>query len=554
MHYYINIILGWAILFAFLYGVGDLSNMLLKKLFKFSFNTLPYKMLIGFCISLLLLGIIQLFSSLNIVVLIILLVMCSFSIGSLIFKLFRKKFKYSVLPNLPLILISVSSLFLILIFLNRTLGNTFLYDQGHYYLQILQWYEKYPIILGLSNIHGRLGFNNSSFLLFSLFDNLNLLKYDSSWVNSGLALLTIFFSLWNLYRVIISKIYDISKIFLGFIWLPICIFLFSNETKSLISFSPDNYVFYLELIIVGILLSFRSVSEVGFKKKFFLVLLLASTLFSIKLSGAMFGLASVIWLVVTNLPRFKSFKVGIGIASLVVLVALLRSFLMSGYPVYPSSLIDLNPKWSVTKEVANDELCFVKSWARERRSDCNIVLKDWNWINTWFKEFRSEGVWPYLLIVSVFLTIFLFIKKKLSKDILGIYLILLVSLLYWFFLAPDLRFALGIFWSFILLSGSILISKYKSIVWYVLFMNLIIFAVLLSNISLKEIDTKNINWDIQYLKDSSFETTDSGIKINLPRKGEDCWNEEIPCTPYFDSRLKYLDESKGVKGGFYIGR
>lgn len=563
MHYYINIILGWGILFLFLYGMGDIFNILIKRFLKISFNTIPYKVLIGFCISLLLLGILHLFLPLNLTLLVILLVVCSFSIGSLIFNLFKQKRKVSVLPNIPLILIVVSGGLLLLLFLNGTLGDKYVYDQGYYYLQILKWYQQYPIVLGVANIHGRFGFNNSNFLLFSLFDNLNLLAKDTNWINTGLGLFTISFSLWNLYKVVKSKVYDISKIFLGFIWLPICIYLFSNSSKSLISFSPDNYVFFLELIIVGVLISFRNISEYRFKKKFLLVLILASTLFSIKLSGALFGLGAVILLLVLTVKRFTFkgllkyswFWFGIGMASLIVIVTLLRSFLLSGYPFYPSSILDINPKWSVTKEVANGELCFVKSWARERSSDCESILKDWGWFDSWNKEFRSEAVWPYLLIVSIFLTGYLFVKKKLKRiDIVGIYIILLLSLLYWFFIAPDPRFALGIFWSFILLSGSILISEYRSVVAYSIFMDLIILVVLLSNISLTRVEQGDVDWSNQYLKEEEFRGTDSGIKIGMPRKGVDCLDQELICTPYFDSRLKYIDESKGVRGGFYIDR
>ena len=258
--------------------IWDIFNILIKRFLKISFNTIPYKVLIGFCISLLLLGILHLFFPLNLTLLVILLVVCSFSIGSLIFNLFKQKRKVSVLPNIPLILIVVSGGLLLLLFLNGTLGDKYVYDQGYYYLQILKWYQQYPIVLGVANIHGRFGFNNSNFLLFSLFDNLNLLAKDTNWINTGLGLFTISFSLWNLYKVVKSKVYDISKIFLGFIWLPICIYLFSNSSKSLISFSPDNYVFFLELIIVGVLISFRNISEYRFKKKFLLVLILASTL------------------------------------------------------------------------------------------------------------------------------------------------------------------------------------------------------------------------------------------------------------------------------------
>ncbi|MDY0097515.1 MAG: hypothetical protein RBS01_04165, partial [Candidatus Dojkabacteria bacterium] len=496
MNYYISVIVGWLILFLLLYGIGDTFNILLKRFFKFSFRSIPYKVLIGFCIVLLLLGLLHFFFPLNIVVLISLLGISSFSIISLLWRVITKKRKTSRVPNLPLILIVISSSLLTLLFLNGTFGTLFVYDYGFYYLQILEWYKEYPLIVGLSNIHGRLGFNNSSFLLFPIFEDLNLIAQDSNWVNTGLGLFTIFFSLWNLYRVITVKQYSISKIFLGFIWLPICIYLFSNDGRSLVSISPDNYVFYLQLILTGTLLSFRKVSNYEFKKKFFLVLLLSATLFTIKLSGGFFGIGAVLLLGVFTFRRFKFkqllkypwFWFSISIASLIVIITVVRSFLLSGYPFYPSGVLEINPKWSVGKEVMENELCFIKSWARDRSKACVDYMNEWEWFKPWFSRLSKETVWPYLMVGSLILMIFS-VSKKLFKrvDVLGIHLILISSTLYWFVLAPDPRFALGIFWSFILLNGSIIITKYKSIIHYSLFMDLIILVVLLSNISFEKI-------------------------------------------------------------------
>ncbi|MFA5623317.1 MAG: hypothetical protein WC981_03760, partial [Candidatus Dojkabacteria bacterium] len=95
MNYYTSVIVGWLILFLLLYGIGDTFNILLKRFFKFSFRSIPYKVLIGFCIVLLLLGFLHFFFPLNTVVLISLLVISSFSIITLLWKAITKKRKPS---------------------------------------------------------------------------------------------------------------------------------------------------------------------------------------------------------------------------------------------------------------------------------------------------------------------------------------------------------------------------------------------------------------------------------------------------------------------------
>ena len=42
------------------------------------------------------------------------------------------------------------------------------YDTDLYHLQTIKWIEKYPVVPGLANLHGRIGFNNNIFTLFAL--------------------------------------------------------------------------------------------------------------------------------------------------------------------------------------------------------------------------------------------------------------------------------------------------------------------------------------------------------------------------------------------------
>ena len=38
-------------------------------------------------------------------------------------------------------------------------------------------------------------------------------------------------------------------------------------------------------------------------------------------------------------------------------------------------------------------------------------------------------------------------------------------------------------------------------------------------------------------------TTLSGLKVLSPAEGDQCWDSKIPCTPYFNDRLKFIDSN-----------
>ncbi len=53
---------------------------------------------------------------------------------------------------------------------NQTTGAPLQFDTGMYHLPAVKWFETYPIVPGLGNLHGRLAFNNSSLLYAALLD------------------------------------------------------------------------------------------------------------------------------------------------------------------------------------------------------------------------------------------------------------------------------------------------------------------------------------------------------------------------------------------------
>ena len=137
---------------------------------------------------------------------------------------------------------------------------------------------------------------------------------------------------------------------------------------------------------------------------------------------------------------------------------------------------------------------------------------------------------------------------------------LVLVLLYWFFSAPDLRFANASF--FLLLVSTLLLffaaaqRTFKPKFYLLLF----VLGVLIGNLQYLRIYALNFNTlaDISW---SGYQAvpqvaltqvwTDSGLMLYTPRDGEQCWDAPLPCTPYVNLTLS-LREADDLSSGFVV--
>ena len=80
---------------------------------------------------------------------------------------------------------------LVLWLVNRSLNDQDYTDNGLYYLNAIRWISDYRIVPGLANLHDRLGFNNSNFLLHAMLEPLTGRGYSAHIVNGFVAALTV---------------------------------------------------------------------------------------------------------------------------------------------------------------------------------------------------------------------------------------------------------------------------------------------------------------------------------------------------------------------------
>ena len=446
-------------------------------------------------------------------------------------------------------LFCISFLILIVVFLSsRGIYN---YDSGLYHVQSIKWIQTYPVVPGLGNLHGRLAFNSMYFPISSIF-SLNTANWQIYPLNS---ITLVVFMIWQYFKFkdfVKSK--DVKGI--GFI-LSILLLLFTQFGDWFSSPSPDVICAVLCLALLQLLIETPS----GESNRL-LVISLIFLLISYKLSVITLAFLTILYIDRSTLTK-DLFRIG-SLACIILLQFIIRNYKQSGYLIYTLYEIDLfNPDWKIPLNKVINEQSWIKSWAIEPGAHFSEVLQlaFIEWFPDWFS--RQQLIFKIILTINILsapiVVFLLWIEKEFQT--FQIFMILLISMSFWLYNAPDPRFILGIL---------VFTFVYLLFLMTTLFNNKIIkllsLACLIGIIpfftwkSFKEKMT--ISFDI-YKNDKSllikaagfadhpplYEKKIENFEFYTPINGDRCFNCDIPCTPYTnrDLIMRGHDLSKGFK-------
>lgn len=136
----------------------------------------------------------------------------------------------------------------------------------------------------------------------------------------------------------------------------------------------------------------------------------------------------------------------------------------------------------------------------------------------------------------------------------------IIGLIYWFFTAPDPRFANAIFFLAMISSMLLFLISIKGIVRMPMYIAMFSMVFLVCNADL----FSNIIRHLNYIKLVSItgwypvkevplnkKVTLSGLIIYTPVTGDQCWDSPLPSTPYFNERLR-LRRSGNMAADFTV--
>jgi hypothetical protein len=456
------------------------------------------------------------------------------------------------------------------------------YDSGLYHFNTIRWINTYPLVPGLGILHGRLAFNQSFFVYVATLNFYPFFGYGRSLANSFLLLLLVATLLPSLLSVVSQPALLVKRhIFLyasDLFILPIIVYL-ALFSDGLASPTPDLASTLLQLAMFVMLADGIAEWLEGQREQDFRVMVLvvlAVTAVTIKLSNLAFSAVIIgIGLAYTwraaRPPIQGAVRIGLPVL-VVMLVWGLRGFVLSGAPLYPSTIGYVPVEWSVPIENVVNEANWVYSWARQPEAHWRDILGSWDWLGPWSSRILiniTGIVYPVALtalfcIIAVIVSGFSCSSKPSRSRYLewSILLPSIFGLAFWFITAPDPRFANALFWLLSIGSSLVLLSSLQAVVNKKVFPAMICMVFLVANIGFVAFifkhrcaitDISLSAWYPVVEVPLNVQVTDSGLIIYKPEDGIQCWDSRLPSTPDFNASLR-LRIPGTIASGFTVAK
>jgi hypothetical protein len=503
------------------------------------------KFLIGLVMSNSITSLISLFYPINLSVLIFFIAGCI--ILSYLISKELKSFCDQCYKKRKIILYAIP---LILIAFNISLYRPIHYDTGLYYLQSIKWIENYPVVPGLANLHGRFGFNPNIFTLFALISLRDIFNQEIFSINFVVLSALILYFVNKLY--LLNSRNGFSNLTLFYAFVLYTILRLNNYL------SPPTPDFLTIAILLYIFVRFFDLSHQNSHSK--LIHYIPIILFSIYILTIKLAALPIILLILFIIIKYirelkKTFWRLFPILSFLIIPWLIRNIILTGWLVYPFHFIDLfSFDWKVPKSDLISMCNAVTGYARisnehyKEAANMNFL----SWFPIWWQriELSNKIYFVCSLAFPIIILMGQLTKKvKIPFSTTIIILTSFVGVIFWLFMAPDFRFGKSF-----LIIGSIspllcLFFSWTSVNKF--YINLGVFIILLASLTIGNIaiikgNTYQVLHSnrlilpqfIQIPKDLNFTMYKvSDYQVFVPNIGDQCFDHDLPCTPYYDSTL-----------------
>ena len=456
---------------------------------------------------------------------------------------------------------------------NRALGPIQNGDTGLYHMTAVKWAASYPIIPGLGNLHGRLAYN-SSFFLYAAMLGVGPWVQKSHYLANGLLLLVLLAQiLLSVYKVLFTySTLRYYHIFNSLLFAPALAQVFHPHISSL---TPDIMIFSLGIILTSQIYYYflnynKHSTEENYNILYITILCIGGITVKISfipLGGIALALIFLSWCWQgsnqDNQQMKKVLMWSVLFNASLLTIWIVRSVILSGYMIFPATFGGFPVAWRVPRSLALSEVHWIRSWARAPGIFWPEVLGNWNWLRPWLRNFPYEYTKPLIIgFLAIGLHLIMMVRT-LRKPLWGQHLTLAVvvapfiSVIFWFFSAPDPRFSGACFW--ILGAGftALTLEKISLKSWRTIktLDCLIFFAFLLYLFppyhSLLIWPNKD-NGPFYDIPTPEYLTTliDNTSQLHIPKSTDQCWDIPLPCTPYYRPTLHLRNTT--LNSGFIL--
>jgi len=457
---------------------------------------------------------------------------------------------------------------------NQAMAGIQTYDAGLYHTSAIRWASEFPVTRGLGNLHGRLAFNSSYFLYHALFADLPIIEGSFN-VGSGLLILMLTLHLLACILKVLRKDHALAPSDLYLVAaFPVVADTWFNDAAST---SPDLPARVL-VILIGFYM-WRIFGEdqwsVRRRESFFILALLSALAMTVKLSTAAFAGSAIL---IAAFKGFrsnseqatfqlweKSFLVPVAGIGACLLPWILRGYLLSGYPFFPAPFGRADFPWSVADVAARSEQTSIMTWAREPGGTLE-TLQSSDWIAPWWDRTRSHFQFPYQLGIPFVLAVLglpLIVvrvlasraRRRLARNLTPL-IPPVISLAAWWVLAPDPRYLACVPWylaTSMLLVGltNLRMATARRLAMYALLLSLALaLPILIRSDKFIPPGPSHGFYPLPQPETATFLTL-SGLALQVPEDGDQCWDSGVLCTPSPNPKLTLLSDGR-LKSGFAV--
>ncbi len=315
------------------------------------------------------------------------------------------------------------------------------YDTYLYHAQSIKWIEQFGAVKGLANLHPRFGYN-SAYMCFQALFSLSFTGRSLHQSNGFMVLIMLFYALTDNYLTERRKP-DTSDLLKGSM-VFYTIYALDSISSSGTDIFPMLTLLYIFSKWVGI-----SKEDEHKASKYGLLCMLAVFCATVKLSIAPVVLLSVypVYLLIKN-GEIKKLLGFILTAVFIGLPYIIRNVILTGYLVYPMEKLDLfNVDWKVATERVFTDRIEIELYAK---SMSGLELKEYplkEWVQSWYRNLLLVPRILFFLAVILFVYAMILMIRQLiaeKKADLNMFttVIAAVSFLYWFFMAPNMRYGI----------------------------------------------------------------------------------------------------------------
>ncbi|MFA6082413.1 MAG: hypothetical protein WC773_03310 [Patescibacteria group bacterium] len=447
-------------------------------------------------------------------------------------------------------MIWIAPLFLIFaaFFITQTIQPIQNYDTGLYHAQAIRWLEQFGTVPGLGNLHFRLAMSSGWFVSGALF-SFSFLKTQSFHVINGwLILMSTLYLLtnWNFKKPDISTIAKLCA-------LPLMFFLFTTDVAT-----PSPDVPAAIFVVLSILFVLEKLDDK-------VIILMACFTLTLKLS-VITVLLIPLYLLIREVvkKRWRAVLVMVAIMSAVIIPALVRNYIQSGYITYPATYLNfMHPDWQLNKTDAVAVQQSIEQWAKVPHATSNDYFNQGirGWFPTWYQnqpQYLINYLWAIAALSFINLIGLLIMAKKRPGFIQEHALVIISGIsviggvVFWLISAPSFRFGQG----FIAASSMMLISYPLYLVCrripratIIIGIVSIVYCLIYTNDHFTSYSIVKLH--LKYPADYPVTAVEDRLGTGTvwsPVNGDQCWYATLPCTPYPNGTMTLRGES--LKNGF----